>query len=149
MLVYATLNVRSWAVLMLRLAPICWVFGDCPGRSSKPSPGTIIHPPATLLSFLRWPPCMPEACTTRNGIPPDCRILLCSIFRFSRCWAWPNGNRIGNRLVKPWTIVERSMSEKIMFVDDEPAALDGYRRLLHKTFTVETAVGAPQALQTI
>src|SRR6266567_4462996 len=41
------------------------------------------------------------------------------------------------------------MSEKILFVDDEPAALDGYRRLLHKAFAVETAVGAPQALQTI
>ncbi len=41
------------------------------------------------------------------------------------------------------------MSEKILFVDDEPAALDGYRRLLHKMFTVETAVGAPQALQTL
>ena len=41
------------------------------------------------------------------------------------------------------------MSEKILFVDDEPAALDGYRRLLHKAFDVETAVGAPQALQTL
>lgn len=38
------------------------------------------------------------------------------------------------------------MSEKILFVDDEPAALDGYRRLLHRTFEVETAVGAAEGL---
>jgi FixJ family two-component response regulator len=41
------------------------------------------------------------------------------------------------------------MSEKILFVDDEPAALDGYRRLLHKTFDVDTAVGAAEGLSKI
>lgn len=41
------------------------------------------------------------------------------------------------------------MSEKILFVDDEPAVLDGYRRLLHKDFAIDTAVGAPQALEKI
>jgi DNA-binding NtrC family response regulator len=41
------------------------------------------------------------------------------------------------------------MSEKILFVDDEPAALDGYRRLLHKTFEIDTAVGAAEGLAKI
>jgi CheY-like chemotaxis protein len=41
------------------------------------------------------------------------------------------------------------MSEKILFVDDEPAALDGYRRLLHKTFEIDTAVGAGEGLAKI
>jgi len=41
------------------------------------------------------------------------------------------------------------MSEKILFVDDEPAVLDGYRRLLHKDFQVDTAVGAEQGLAAI
>jgi response regulator RpfG family c-di-GMP phosphodiesterase len=40
-------------------------------------------------------------------------------------------------------------SEKILFVDDEPAALDGYRRLLHRTFQVDTAVGAAEGLAKI
>ena len=41
------------------------------------------------------------------------------------------------------------MSEKILFVDDEPAVLDGYRRLLHKDFQVTTAVGAGEGLAAI
>lgn len=41
---------------------------------------------------------------------------------------------------------EGGMTEKVLFVDDEPAALDGYRRLLHRTFQVETAVGAAEGL---
>jgi CheY-like chemotaxis protein len=41
------------------------------------------------------------------------------------------------------------MSEKILFVDDEPAALDGYRRLLHRSFDVDTAVGAAEGLAKI
>jgi FixJ family two-component response regulator len=40
-------------------------------------------------------------------------------------------------------------SEKILFVDDEPAALDGYRRLLHRAFEVDTAVGAAEGLAKI
>jgi len=32
------------------------------------------------------------------------------------------------------------MSEKILFVDDEPGVLEGYRRLLHKEFSVDIAV---------
>jgi CheY-like chemotaxis protein len=38
------------------------------------------------------------------------------------------------------------MSEKILFVDDEPAALDGYRRLLHRSFEIDIAVGAAEGL---
>jgi len=41
------------------------------------------------------------------------------------------------------------MSEKILFVDDEPAVLDGYRRLLHRDFQVDTAVGAGEGLAAI
>ena len=41
------------------------------------------------------------------------------------------------------------MSEKILFVDDEPAVLEGYRRLLHKDFQVDTAVGAGDGLAAI
>lgn len=33
------------------------------------------------------------------------------------------------------------MADKILFVDDEPAVLDGYRRMLHREFEVDTAVG--------
>ncbi len=31
--------------------------------------------------------------------------------------------------------------QQILFVDDEPAILDGYRRLLHREFAVDTAAG--------
>ena len=41
------------------------------------------------------------------------------------------------------------MSDKILFVDDEPAVLDGFRRLLHKEFSLETAVGGAAALKLI
>src|ERR1700686_4919224 len=41
------------------------------------------------------------------------------------------------------------MAEKILFVDDEPAALEGYRRLLHRSFDVDTAVGAAEGLEKI
>jgi CheY-like chemotaxis protein len=41
------------------------------------------------------------------------------------------------------------MNEKILFVDDEPAVLDGYRRLLHKDFNVDTAVGGNEGLAAI
>ncbi len=41
------------------------------------------------------------------------------------------------------------MSDKILFVDDEPAVLDGYRRLLGREVSVETAVGAGNALTAI
>jgi CheY-like chemotaxis protein len=43
----------------------------------------------------------------------------------------------------------KTMSEKILFVDDEPAALDGYKRLLHRAFEVDTAVGAAEGLAKI
>ncbi|HEY1677393.1 MAG TPA: HD domain-containing phosphohydrolase [Candidatus Sulfotelmatobacter sp.] len=33
------------------------------------------------------------------------------------------------------------MTDKILFVDDEPAVLDGYKRMLHREFKIETAVG--------
>ena len=41
------------------------------------------------------------------------------------------------------------MSEKILFVDDEPGVLEGYRRLLHKEFLIETAVSAQDGLAAI
>jgi len=41
------------------------------------------------------------------------------------------------------------MSEKILFVDDEPEVLAGYRRLLQRTFSVDTAVGAGAGLAAI
>jgi FixJ family two-component response regulator len=41
------------------------------------------------------------------------------------------------------------MIEKILFVDDEVPVLDGYKRLLHRQFEVDTAVGAEQGLASI
>ena len=41
------------------------------------------------------------------------------------------------------------MSDKILFVDDEPGVLEGYRRLLHKGFSVDTALGAGDGLAAI
>ncbi|MGA9527853.1 MAG: HD domain-containing phosphohydrolase [Terriglobales bacterium] len=41
------------------------------------------------------------------------------------------------------------MHEKILFVDDEPAVLEGYKRALHKEFQPDTAVGAQEALTLI
>jgi CheY-like chemotaxis protein len=41
------------------------------------------------------------------------------------------------------------MSEKVLFVDDEPILLQGYQRLLHKEFQVNTAVGGAAALTII
>ena len=41
------------------------------------------------------------------------------------------------------------MSEKILFVDDEPAVLEGYCRLLNKDFFVDTALGAQDGLAAI
>lgn len=42
-----------------------------------------------------------------------------------------------------------TMSDKILFVDDEPAVLDGYRRLLGRDLTIETAVGGALGLTAI
>src|ERR1043166_7557634 len=39
------------------------------------------------------------------------------------------------------------MSEKILFVDDEPAILDGYRRLLRGEYEFDTAAGGGLALE--
>ena len=41
------------------------------------------------------------------------------------------------------------MSERILFVDDEPAVLDGYNRLLKKHFAIDTAVGGEAGLQKV
>ena len=41
------------------------------------------------------------------------------------------------------------MNDKILFVDDEPAVLDSYARLLHRDFHVETAVGGEQGLEAV
>ncbi|HEY1273096.1 MAG TPA: response regulator, partial [Terriglobales bacterium] len=39
-----------------------------------------------------------------------------------------------------------AMREKILFVDDEPAVLQGYQRLFHNEFEVQTAVGGKRGL---
>jgi len=41
------------------------------------------------------------------------------------------------------------MIEKILFVDDEAPVLDGYQRLLHRDFTVNTAAGGYEGLAAI
>lgn len=41
------------------------------------------------------------------------------------------------------------MTDKILFVDDEPSVLDGYQRTLHREFEVDTAVGGEQGLALI
>jgi response regulator RpfG family c-di-GMP phosphodiesterase len=41
------------------------------------------------------------------------------------------------------------MAEKILFVDDEPSVLDGYKRVLHREFAVDTAEGGEQGLASI
>jgi response regulator RpfG family c-di-GMP phosphodiesterase len=41
------------------------------------------------------------------------------------------------------------MANKILFVDDEPSVLDGYKRLLHREFEVDTALGGEQGLALI
>jgi response regulator RpfG family c-di-GMP phosphodiesterase len=41
------------------------------------------------------------------------------------------------------------MTEKILFVDDEPAVLEGYKRLLGREFSIETAVGGTLGLAAI
>lgn len=42
-----------------------------------------------------------------------------------------------------------SVSRKILLVDDEPAALDGYQRILRRDFEVVTAIGGEEALTLI
>jgi DNA-binding NtrC family response regulator len=39
------------------------------------------------------------------------------------------------------------MSEKVLFVDDEPAVLEGYQRILRQLFEIETANSGHQALE--
>ncbi len=41
------------------------------------------------------------------------------------------------------------MTEKVLFVDDEPAVLDGYRRLLGRELSMDTAVGGALGLAAI
>jgi DNA-binding NtrC family response regulator len=41
------------------------------------------------------------------------------------------------------------MADKILFVDDEQAVLDGYARLLHREFDLEVALGAEEGLAAI
>ncbi len=41
------------------------------------------------------------------------------------------------------------MADKILFVDDEPAVLDGLKRMLHREFEVDTAVSGEQGLAKI
>jgi response regulator RpfG family c-di-GMP phosphodiesterase len=44
---------------------------------------------------------------------------------------------------------KNNMTEKILFVDDEPAVLAGYKRLLYPEFEVDTAEGAANAFAAI
>src|ERR1035437_5358907 len=49
--------------------------------------------------------------------------------------------------MKGYTVVSYiSMSRKILFVDDEPLVLDGYKRMLHAEFSVTTAIGGEKGL---
>jgi response regulator RpfG family c-di-GMP phosphodiesterase len=41
------------------------------------------------------------------------------------------------------------MANKILFVDDDPSILDGYRRMLYREYVVETAVGGEEGLSTL
>jgi CheY-like chemotaxis protein len=41
------------------------------------------------------------------------------------------------------------MADKILFVDDEPAVLDGYKRILKREFDISTVAGGEQALAAI
>ena len=41
------------------------------------------------------------------------------------------------------------MSDKILFVDDEPAVLSAYKRILHREFEVDTAAGGELGLESI
>lgn len=41
------------------------------------------------------------------------------------------------------------MAEKILFVDDERSVLDGYKRILHRDFAVDTALGGEEGLKAI
>jgi response regulator RpfG family c-di-GMP phosphodiesterase len=41
------------------------------------------------------------------------------------------------------------MADKILFVDDEPSVLDGYKRMLYREFQVDTAIGGEQGLASI
>jgi response regulator RpfG family c-di-GMP phosphodiesterase len=41
------------------------------------------------------------------------------------------------------------MADRTLFVDDEPAVLDGYKRMLHREFEVDSAVGAEEGLAAI
>ena len=46
-------------------------------------------------------------------------------------------------------MLQTVMGDKILFVDDEPAFLHGYKLMLRQEFEVETAVGGEQGLATI
>jgi DNA-binding NtrC family response regulator len=48
-----------------------------------------------------------------------------------------------------WHFGGPTIADKILFVDDEPAILDAYRRLLHREFAVDTAGGGEQVLALI
>jgi len=41
------------------------------------------------------------------------------------------------------------MLDKVLFVDDEPSVLEGYKRMLHREFEVDTAVSGEQGLTLI
>jgi FixJ family two-component response regulator/GGDEF domain-containing protein len=62
----------------------------------------------------------------------------------ARGWRWRFSG-----LPNAFQLEMENMSEKILFVDDEPAVLEGYQRLLHRDFTVCTAVGGYLGLAAI
>src|SRR6476646_10656243 len=41
------------------------------------------------------------------------------------------------------------MGETVLFVDDEPAILDGYKRMLYRDFDIKTALGGEEGLAMI
>ncbi len=46
-------------------------------------------------------------------------------------------------------IGDHPMPDKVLFVDDEPSVLEGYKRILYKDFTVDTAVGGEAGLDSL
>ena len=87
------------------------------------APAALIASPAPVDNNRDLSPAVCEPVTNSQGAPKGAVI-----------WAHP-----GN-LELP------AVSEKILFVDDEPAVLDGYMRLLHREFQVCKAVGANDGL---
>src|SRR5579863_6159002 len=93
---------------------------------------------------------MRQAHITMKKVARDCGTASRSTLPFWPKSASRKGMRYGEASSRPTD--NRGgviMSDKILFVDDEPGVLEGYRRLLHKGFSVDTALGAGDGLAAI